>query len=61
MDLEDQTNHKIGVITPYGDVREYDFPTSRDEGGWDINASPDGNLWFTEDYAIGEIVLRPAR
>jgi len=36
---------------------EYAFPTSNDEAAWDINASLDGNLWFTEDYAVGEIVL----
>jgi serine/threonine protein kinase/streptogramin lyase len=47
---------KIGRITPSGTVTEFSVPTAlSDPQG--ITAGPDGNLWFTENFAnqIGRI------
>jgi hypothetical protein len=50
--------NQIGMITPDGQVTEYQVPTPNSHPEF-ITAGPDGNLWFTEpgSLRIGEFVL----
>ena len=42
----ENATHKIGRITPSGQITEYPLP-SRTAGPDKITTAPDGTLWFT--------------
>ncbi|MGI8689706.1 MAG: Vgb family protein [Thermomicrobiales bacterium] len=56
--LESAAN-KVGVITPAGDITQYDLPATDPKSYLDddMTAGPDGNLWFTLGVAnkVGRI------
>jgi streptogramin lyase len=58
---------KIGRITPNGQITQFDVPFHHGQGPYaalgpgptDITAGPDGNLWFTEQFAGNIVKMTP--
>lgn len=53
----DETNNRIGKMTPNGVVTTYAVPTANAMPR-KITAGPDGNMWFTEFYFFGNKIGR---